>query len=985
MAQTVQLSVSGLYTAPSDYSGAPPGALSSAVNVESRHKNLLECRRGFDALASTDLGGGKYWVRLFNFPVDGDDCIIGLSSDGSLYYYDGTLHLIDGANSGFVPIDSMAKNRFVRGGQNMYLTDQSGVYSLSSGSGSKVIAAGVPRGLNLQAETNGDSSGFFTNNTTAIVTGNTTNASDTITNISDITDITVGQYISGTGIPDGTTISAISDAEAVGIISGTTTIASTTISFVGNPSAVAGQIVSGEGIQEGTRVVSQSGSGPYSVVVSLAPYRSGTTDITFSNPPEIQISNNATATGTSVSLTIYSGSQVAYRMLFGRVETDINGNTTTRYGAPSQMAVATNISGTSKNVTITGTIPKNSDDSLTFVQLYRSQQTEGSTIPPLDQMNLCYERPLVAGDFTARVITITDIAPDSFLGIPLYTGTDREGITKSNLPPPACWDMTVFRNIGLYANAVQPSTLNLTLDSVGSPSGLQVGDVITITAGATVRNYTAANTENAAAGEFKVYSAGTEAQDIADTANSIVRVINYDENLPVHAIYTSTETDLPGKFTLESDIPYGTFTATVDDHAEAFEPTLTDLESNINGFPNAVFYSKDGELESVPGLNYIFVGDSSSKILRILALRDYVIVLKTDGIYKIVGTTGASLTALSFDLTTKLIGPDTAVQLNSGVWMLSNQGIVSVDDAGVSAKSPPIDNQINELIGSVLDGINNVAFGVGYESDRKYILSVPLTNESEETSTQYVFNYVTNSWTNWDRKLHTAFIHGNEGKLYIGRADSDSRGISKERKSGTYVDYSDESIAVNILSVTSSTQVVLDSIDGVEVGDILYMSAGILSPILEVNTTTNEITLQYENAWVVGAATIINAISCRVGFKQVFGDNPAFCRQFSEGLALFKETKFNSATIQMLTDFSASLESVTLEGTLLTGWGLFPWGSGEWGGSGSKPTSIRFLVPANKQLGSYIEPTLLIKQAWSTWKFQGLSFLWSPVSPEVGR
>lgn len=984
MAQSVQLAVSGLYTAPSDYAGLPAGALDEAQNVESRHKNILESRRGFESLPGS-AHGGVYFKRLTNFPVVGVDRIVGLTSAGDLEYYDAAgdaMVALDGDSSGLVDPNALAKGRFNRGGQNLYITDQSGVLSLASGSGSDVLPAGVPKGLNCEAATTG-SSGFFTNNVAASTTGTVTSASPTITSVLDISDIAVGQYISASGVTVGTTVAAIVDAAQKLVTTGNLAGGTAVITGCGTAAGLlAGDIVSVDGIPEGTTILSIAGT---DVTVSAASVRTVTgATVSFSSPPHITMSANATGSHASTPISFYVGSQVGYRVLFGRVETDILGNTTTRYGAPSAMAVATNVSDSDVNVTVTATLPKNSEHVITFVQLFRSQQTATAAITPLDQMQLAYERELVHADFAARTVSITDIAPDSTLGIPLYTGTDREGILQANLPPPSCWDLTFFRNIGLYANCTQPSSVSVTLTAVGSPSGLQSGDTITVVAGLNTSVYTAAGSENAASKQFKVSTGGTASQNIEDTVNSLIRVVNYDESMPVHVILTSTTTDLPGQMVFESDVPYGSFTITASAHATAYNPTLTALASNSNYYNNGVFVSKSGELESVPGANILRVGDSSSPIYRIIALRDYVVVLKGDGVYKILGNTPNNLSVQPFDLTTKIIGPDTAVQLNSGVWMMSNQGVVSIDDAGVNAKSPPIDNILNELIGSVITGLNETAFAVGYESDRKYILAVPQTDDDLFCQDQFVFNYVTNSWTTWDRNVHTGFIHSSEGALYIGRADGALDGISKERKSGTYRDYSDEDLSANITSVTSTTVVVLDDVSTLSVGDILYQDVGVLSPISSIDLSTGAVTTQYAASWVVGAVTILTAIACTVKFKQVFGDNPAFERQFSEGLALFKETRFNQAIMNFATDFSQSTDTVDLEGTLLTGWGLEPWGSGPWGGT-SAPSSIRFYVPALKQLGSYIIPTLMIQQAWSTWKFQGLSLSWSPISQEVGK
>lgn len=1096
MSQTLNLSFSGVYTSMSDLNGLPQGSLDDAVNVESRYKNVGEPRRGFDSLpdSSIDLTRIK---RLINFLIAGDDVIIALTNNGDLLYYDDAFEpnpwiAVPGSYStDITPPDALnAKSRFIKAGQNLYLTSQDGVRSLSSGTSAQTLRAGVPKGLNIQADTNGDVEGFFGNNVVLATTGTISSGGAIITHLADTTGVVIDQYVTGvdvsatlvvqdltytalafgvlgnavtiayttggtagaevvtvvgnavsvkiqsgvstatqvraavvasapaallmsvavtgTGataqtapvavthlaggldntIPEGTKVSLITEPTTVIIETGNTTAGALTIAnLVSNAGIVAGLIVSGQGIPDGAQVVSISGSGPYTVTLDIAAFQTATaSQITFVSPLQVTLTANALASLSATSITFYSGSQVAYRILFGRVETDINGGTITRVGAPSSVATVNNISGSSTNVTVTATLPKNSENELTFLQLFRSDQTPSISVSPLDQYNLVYERALVAGDFSARVVTINDIVPDSLKGIPLYAGSDRDGILQSNNPPPMCWDMCAFRDFALFANVTYPSTLDVTIVSVGSPNGVQINDTITISGSFLgspfTSTYTGKSSETAASKQFAIVTSGTPSQNITDTANSLIRVINYDESLPVHAVLLSTTTDLPGQILLESDNPsYDTFTVTASLHASAYDPTLTNVVSQINRKNNSVAVSKAGELEAVPATNSYPVGDSSSDILRIVPLRDYVIVLKTDGVYKVQGLTPAGLVVNPFDLTTKIIGADTAVALNSAVWCFSNQGVVSISDGGVSAKSIPIDDQLNRLIGSFLTNLTDVAFGVGYESDRKYILSVPVSDNAY-TEVQWVFNYVTNCWTRWDRLLDYAFIHSIEGNLYISRADPTDNGVSKERKTSTYRDYVDEAVSRVITSVSGAV-IGLDVIQGVDVGDILFQSDQLFSPVLDVDLLNSTVTVQAALAFTPGDTDVLKAYSCAVTWKQVIGDNPAFVRQFSEGLALFKNTRFNTALLGCVTDFSQNLEEVTLMGTGNGLWGLFAWGQIPWGGV-VLPSSIRFYIPQDKQLGSYLIPTLTIKQGYSDFKLQGLAIAYSDVSQEVG-
>lgn len=997
MPQSVNLSVSGIYTSGSDLNGLPPGSLDEAINVESRFKNTLGPRRGFEYLENSTVDLITF-PRMINYSVLGSDRLVALQSDGAWVYYNVGLlpaspwAAIPGDQSTNLlnPNDMLAKCRFIRAGQNLYLTTRGGVKSLSSGSAAESLRAGVPKGLNLSAVTNGDTSGFFTNNTVLTTTGTVTNGSAIITALDSSTGVAVDQYVSGTDIPAGTTVASITDASVVIAQTGDSTAGSTSITnLASNAGIVAGLLVTGTGVPEGAKVASISGAGPYTVVLTAASFQTATgTVFTFTAPVTVTMSANATGSHSNQTITFYSGAQVGYRMVFGRVETDLNGGTITRLGAPSSLAIANNTLGTTTNVTVIGTLPKNSSNELTFVQLYRSPQTASIEVSPLDQYNLVYERELTAGDFTTRTITITDSVADSLVGIPLYTGSDQEGILQANNPPPACYDMGTFRDFALFANATQPTSLKITILAVGAPSGIQTNDTITISGTfldvAFTETYTAKGTESASAREFKVFTSGTPSQNITDTANSLIRVINYDNSLPVHVILLSSTTDLPGQLLFEADDPNNdTFTITASAHTTAYDPTLSNVESDFNVINNAIYVSKSGELEAVPAANLYRAGDTSSPILRVVPLRDYVIVLKTDGIYKLQGLTPSTLTVSPFDLTTKIIGPDTAVQLNSAVWMLSNQGVVSVSDGGVDAKSIPIDDQLNVLIGTYLDNLTDVSFGVGYEADRKYILAAPDGN-NPYAETEYVFNYVTNSWTKWDRNLRYGFIHSTEGKLYISRADVsiNNNGISKERRTNTYTDFVDESTD-NSITAISGTTLTLSNLDSVEAGDIITQGST-FSLIVSLDALTLQVVVETALGWVVGDCTISAAIPTSITWKQVFADNPAFVRQFSEGLALFKNTRFNNAEITFISDFSAAVEGVDIFGTGNGFWGLFAWGGVPWGGN-TIPSNIRFIVPQNKQLGSYVIPTLNIQQGYSDFKFQGLSISYFPVSMEVGK
>ncbi len=1109
--QSVNLSVAGLYTAPNDFSGVPPGAMDEATNVSIDQKNILASRRGFDHVV------GPISVNPIVVANRGTTFSTSQIADTATEYVinrlsDGTLQRSPGpgeTDTDWVPWSgtfadpaSDAKLRFFETNRRKYVLTSDGpqildLRTLSDG-GNVATAAGVPKALDLVA-TAQDTPGFLSPNVAATPIATVTDSSEILTNISDLTDIEVGMYasapgvfatlvvqdltytslvdgvfgnsvtieyvdpgapssplsvtvtgtaisvsletssgsalvstaddivgaiqgsdasslvdvtVTGTGsnvqaaaaaapltgglagpIPAGTVVDSINESQPLITQTGNTTAGSATISNLASVAGIAADIlVSGAGIPDGAKVVSITGGGPYSVVISSDAYRTATgAEIAFSTPPSIVLTNQATDDATDVVVTFYRGSQVGYRLLFiGRDSI----NSALLYGAPTGMAVATNISASSVAVSVTTNLPADltMGPAVTlYVQLYRSDTTEAASLPPLDQMQLVYEAAVSAGDISAGKITILDQTPDSLKGIPLYTGSDREGILQANDPPPLCKDATPYRDMMLYANCTLRPSLKVTLLGVSLPggSGLQEGDEITLTpATGSPITLTAVSGTPSSAGEFKVVTAGTPAQNITDTTNNLISAINYAPGLapgvsPVYAYLISGASDLPGQILLVSK-SYSTVTVSASAHGgTAWTPSLAPADAatlTSESLPNSILVSKQAQGVSVPQANQLLIGDASSPIVRVLALREYALVLKTDGVYRITGLTPSTLSSALFDNTTRIVGSETAVVLTNAVWMLSNQGVVSVADTGVQIRSDPVKDIMDRLTGPLLDTTRSVAFAVAYETEKKYILSAPETDEDQFCPVQWVFNYITNTWVSWDRPVSSMHVAQSADRLYLGNADSPT--ISRERHDGTAADFCDEDLSVTITAI-SGDQVTLDSVDGVGEGDVVVQTAELRALVIGVDAVTNTLTVSDDTGLSAGAATVKTAISSRVQWKPVVnGDNPVMARQYSEGALLFRNTQFNFGTIGFFTDADNSIESVAIVGSASGEWGFFAWDDVPWGGV-IRPLAVRFYVPQNKQYASQLVAILTIQNALSTWTCQGISISANLISQEV--
>lgn len=176
------------------------------------------------------------------------------------------------------------------------------------------------------------------------------------------------------------------------------------------------------------------------------------------------------------------------------------------------------------------------------LQVFRSALSVTDDTEPTDALGLVYEAVPTNVDIAAGSITISDLTPDSLRGadwqdlIPGGAAQDR---------PPKCKDATLWRGVSLYSCTSVRHRMTLRLLSTSglstsAPSALWFSGDNSVAAGA-----------SESSGVFKVFSDGSVAQNIANTAKSIVRAIN-DSVLDLRAYYVSGEADAPGEFVVEA-------------------------------------------------------------------------------------------------------------------------------------------------------------------------------------------------------------------------------------------------------------------------------------------------------------------------------------------------------------------------------------------------------------------------------------------------
>lgn len=631
---------------------------------------------------------------------------------------------------------------------------------------------------------------------------------------------------------------------------------------------------------------------------------------------------NLSLTGSSGFMT--DQTQVAYRLIWG--VKDANNNLI--LGSPSQRAVIINNAGGSRNVIVNSSIPQEVTTAW-FFQAYRTGLSQGVAIDPNDEEGLVYEANPNSTDITNKYISFTDATPDDLRGATIYTASSQQGIVQANDTPPSAKDICLFKGMTLAANTIQKQNLTITLLAAGGTSGVANGDILTI-AGVT---YTGDASEDVSTRKFQIFTGGTASQNIADTANSLVKVINRTtSNTTIYAYYFSNIDDLPGKIYLEArSLGASAFVAIASAHGQAFNPTLptsgTTVQSTAEQKFNRIHVSKLQQPEAFPKAQFYDVGSAEQPIYRVVPLRDSTIIMKKDGFFRLTGTTPQNIDIQPLDLTTHVLAPETVVALNNQVYSVTNQGISTASDTGIGVISRPIEDQITSAI--AFSNFATTSFAVAYETERQYLLFVPLSASDSYAKKTHIYNTFTQAWTHWLKNAGSGGVNPYDNKLYLGSPTANT--LLQERKTLDYTDYSDEDLAVTITDV-SGTIITLTSLAGISVGDVLTQSTLPFSEVIALNSFNNTITLDVARGFTAAAATIKTSYECKVTFIPQFCGNPGLMKQIREIHPLFKEATFRRAKLIFSSDAVLSEDFLTLTGFTTFLWGYFGWGNIPFGG-----------------------------------------------------
>ena len=1005
MSQSLVLDVKGLYTYSSDVAGVPAGTLSVAQNVNITRVNILEPRRGFEYQyqGAGVLGFGSSTDRVKKFVFWKNSNYIHYASTFSLFSDSG----VSSRGTLVTPSNATSVRDVSFSNKNLYLTNATGLLKTDAVANS-LYAAGVPKGLSLSLKLKEDASG---------VAPGTAVANTKWVSYKYVLGRTDANGITVLGAPSGrATIQNSSGATADVVVlcdlpAGLDT--SYFIQLYRTPEAA-----SDDTGEEFYLVYERTLSSTNGLSVNISQVERTAGLVLLETVKEHNLVNGQKVTVTAVTNTSINGSFA------------ITSDTETTF-TYQQSAALPNISATSDTGTVTtgGDIADQAayliditPASLTGATLYTSPSQEGAVNennpPPLAADIAEYQNCLwYANTEQKHVLSLEMIASRMYLGTTLQLGS--ETFTGARV------EDYNNRQFKIEAPRILISTISISSGTVtvvtAVPHQLKAGDHVDVktlnipNADCTNRSITIINsttfTHNHGSGNLTttadggyvdiLYQPGTTSPITASaslriyrTTLSLIKAINYAPSGGYYA-FSETQSDdvFPGNFRVEARaLGAAQFTA-VSTRPDAWIPTLTSgsptnaQKSQNDTFINGLMWSKPDQPESVPLKNIFRVGSADDPIKRIYAVRDALFVFKErDGLWIIRGETEANWTKNQLDVTAKLYAEDSLASVNNTLYALMEAGICEISDTGVNVISFPIRDQLFESWTTYATNVKQRAFGVGNDTEGKYILSLPESSSNAFCQKQICYDVYSRIFCgNWSIEATAGRLNPFDQKIYFGPNENK---IKKEIRNFLATDFVDEYQTLSILATESNGLILtLSSVLGLSVYDVLKQGS-VYVYILAIDVATNKVTVDMQETWTTGVTNVVHykALDVKVEWNSEFAGNPAGFKHFYELNLLQKSSFLITSSFYFRNDINGAENSISVLAPSYSGnWGDFTWGDEVWGGDPTSNTPVRLGVPRTHARCSQLRVRWEHKVAYSWFQVQGISLSFNPTSTRITR
>lgn len=990
----------GLYLQPNTFN-VPDGALETASNILIKDDQTLISRRGFYEYFSPVSGT---FNNLFTY----QNTLLAFYDDKAAYYID----------SGFFPSEIgdetvltgedftlTGTTRSLQSNSNFYFTADQGILKLTSFD-SQITKAGAPPGLDISLEfdQNTTASWFRAGNTVGyrVVFGYVDENDNTILGSpSQIAQINNPSFVGANYTSSGT---------------GPWTVTVTTAEPHGLQTADIILISNGtDPDANGTYAITVTGANTFTYSIAAGNPNSGTLDLAFGMAMLVEMSiPSEITTDRAWFYRVYRSSQNQISVgIFSDFQLVAENSLTSA-------EIAAGVAFFSDTV----------DDLLRGIILYTNENSgegelQANARPPLCQDMASFHNYALYANCTTRhllnlnVIDPTIMVSGDFIEVNV-NATTRRYVARTGIG-----------NMMVFAGASNSSGLLITYAAHGLVDGdtIYVANIIggslvagmyfvisatsndfniSLTSGGTAiahNGETSLSIEGDTNGTYSIFQlseSDSAAERITDTAVGIVKAINRDVQSLIYGQYTTAIDEIPGKMSFQAKGFTGaiSFRANSLTAGTAFSPNLPDsfvtgpqVFSKNDQLPNVIYISKLGEPEAVPLINFLPAGSRNYPIYRIVALRDTVIVIKADGVWRLTGDSLTNFTITLLDSTVISVATSSLDVLNNQVIFLSNQGICQVSESSVQIISrQKIEDQIQPILGQ--PSLSSITAGFGYETERIYLLTTTLPNDTNPVIT-WCYNILTNEWSSWDVLFKQAEI-GPSDRMYCITLDNR---IFRERKTQTALDFADQDYTIFIDSISGTTAEITFLSDGAPKEGDMIVKDDVITWIEEepiaLSGATYSVVLSSANNLEVGHVEFLYASFYKIiKFSPFHAGLLSKMKLFSKFMVHLRNNAMTKATFTFIGYAVGGSGEVKWKSLLaFEGWGYFPWGFEPWGqgngidltiGTAPAPVCV-VLIPAFQARNTFLQAQIEHRKAGEPLNIQAISYAVRAYEERVSR
>lgn len=470
-------------------------------------------------------------------------------------------------------------------------------------------------------------------------------------------------------------------------------------------------------------------------------------------------------------------------------------------------------------------------------------------------------------------------------------------------------------------------------------------------------------------------SLSSSAEQIRDTANYLVKAIDRDQDSEVYADYTSTPVDTPGNIRLRAkDFTPEIYLRVTDTATQgAFFPTIptsyTSPDQVFSATPeqiNVLYFSKLQEPEAVPLVNFVGVGSPNNEIVAIHALTNSIIVLKTDGVFRVTGDNPANFVVSLLDATIITAARDSSTVFSNQVALLSNQGVCLVSETSVQIVSRNIENVIQSAIAALPGVVDLDSSGFSYELERSYKLT---TVTPEGDYVLYNYNILTDTWSTSDGFFSSAVL-GSDVRMY--HVDTTKKIIYRERKDNKKTDYTREYHQILVVDASDPNATVVESTSyAPKYGDIIIKDdqLNIIRTSTMVSPSRYSLSMFCLNNLSDGDSPYLyESYEARMKLVPYTGGQVGVMKQFAQMQIHFRDSSCTALDVSFSSDtYDNSKVNQWIAPRCAQGWGQFKWGVLPWSTSDSNdfdylttPYPIcRMYVSRNAQRSTFFQPIIV--------------------------